>query len=290
MRTSCDFSGKPTIRSFAKYKGFQDYNQSMSRMVKIGGLVLAVGLLMGGGLLYALFHGYFDHGLFEVKQVAWSPSAPRRVAIVAERSDHEAMSSYVYFVLIADHVFSATELRRAYYSDDVVFAAASPCLNASWNDPHQLTVSCRNGTIDSAHINVRKLTADNVAITYVNIADATAKEFNLPNNDAMVIGFLIAGFAWTLWWNIDWQRYLRFYRVSGPPYRRSTTIAFRGFFALCSLGAAEALLRRLLERTRPAQFYLNAFLIAVAWLAVIVVMVTSVEWLAKHRSNVTVSQ
>jgi len=61
-------------------------------MIKIGGVVLSVGLLMAMGV-YALFHGYFDHGLFEVKQVEWSPSAPRRVAVVAERSDHEAMSS-----------------------------------------------------------------------------------------------------------------------------------------------------------------------------------------------------
>src|SRR5215472_4391428 len=119
--------------------------------------------------VYALFHGYLDHGLFEVKQVEWSPSAPRRVAIVAERSDHQAMSSNVYFVLVAGHVLSATELRRAYHSDDVVFAAASPCLNVSWKDPSQLVVSCPNGTIDSAHIDVRKPAADNVAITYVNI-------------------------------------------------------------------------------------------------------------------------
>jgi hypothetical protein len=86
------------------------------------------------------------------------------------------MSSNAYFVLIADHVLSATELRRAYHSDNVVFAAASPCLNVRWNDPHELIVSCPNGTIDSAQINVRKPTAGNVAITYVNIAGATAKE------------------------------------------------------------------------------------------------------------------
>lgn len=111
-----------------------------------------------------------------------------------------------------------------------------------------------------------------------------------PRNDAMVIGFLIAGFAWTLWWNIDWQRYIKFYGVSGPPYRRWITIAFRGFFALCSLGAADALLQRLLERTRPAQIYRNAFLIAVAWFIAIVVMVKAVEWLANRKRNVTASQ
>jgi hypothetical protein len=127
--------------------------------------------------VYGLFHGYFDHGLFEIKQVEWSPSAPRRVAVVAERSDHEAMSSDIYFVLVGDHVFSASEMRRAYHSDDVLFAAANDCLSVRWTDPHRVTVGCRSGTIDSAQIEVRKTRADGVAITYVNIADSTAKEY-----------------------------------------------------------------------------------------------------------------
>jgi hypothetical protein len=149
----------------------------MSAGIKIvGGLVLSVGLLMAT-VVYALFHGYFDHGLFEIKQVEWSSSAPRRVAVVAERSDHEAMSSDVYFVLVGDHVFSPTELRHAYHSDDVIFAAASDCLNVSWRDSHHLILYCRNGAIDSAHINARKPRTDDIEITYVNIADGTAKEF-----------------------------------------------------------------------------------------------------------------
>jgi hypothetical protein len=69
----------------------------MTTMIKVGGVVLAVGLLMATGV-YA--HGYFDHGLFQIKQAEWSPSPPQRVAVVAERSDHQAMSSDVYFVLV----------------------------------------------------------------------------------------------------------------------------------------------------------------------------------------------
>jgi hypothetical protein len=140
------------------------------------GLVLLLGLLLATGV-YALFHGYFDHGRFELKQVEWSPSAPRRVAVLAERSDHEAMSSDTYFVLIGDHVFSPTELRRAFHSDDVVFGTSSDCLSVSWRDAHHLLVSCRNGTVDAAHIDVRKTKADDVAITYVNIAGSTAREY-----------------------------------------------------------------------------------------------------------------
>jgi hypothetical protein len=125
----------------------------MNSYIRIGLVaVLLLSVLLVAGW-YALFHGYFDHGLLKIKQVEWSSVTPRRVAVVAERSDHEAMSSNVYFVLVGDHVFSATELRHAYHSDYVIFAAASNCLSVSWRDFHHLVLNCRNGTIDSPHIN-----------------------------------------------------------------------------------------------------------------------------------------
>ena len=112
----------------------------------------------------------------------------------------------------------------------------------------------------------------------------------MMRHDSMIVGFLMAGFAWTLWWNVDWQRFIKFYGVSGPPYRRWITTAIRGFFALCSLGTAVALLQRLLERTRSAQFYRDAFLIAGAWFVAIVALVKAVEWLANRRRKTTDSQ
>lgn len=135
---------------------------------KIGIVFLLVALL---ACLYALFHGYLDYGLFEVKQAEWSPPPPR-VAVVAERSG--PLSSDVYFVLVGDHVFSSTQLKRAYHSHDVIFAAASNCLTVSWTDSHHLIINCRDGVIDSAHINVRKPRTDGVEITYVNIANSPA--------------------------------------------------------------------------------------------------------------------
>jgi hypothetical protein len=111
-----------------------------------------------------------------------------------------------------------------------------------------------------------------------------------PRNQAMMLGFLMAGFAWTLWWNIDWQRFIKFYGVSGPPYRRWIEVAFRGFFALCSLGAGRELLRELLERSRPAHFYRDAFLIAGLWSIAIVLMVKVVEWFSNRRKKVPASQ
>jgi hypothetical protein len=160
----------------------------MSRLIETGADVVSSMLKIWLGILifvlvvlavgwYALFHGYFDHGLFEIKQVEWSSSTPRRVAVVAERSDHEALGGLEFFVLINDHVPSPTELRFANHSDHVIFSAASDCLSVSWMDSDHLLISCRDGTIDSAHINVRKERADDVSIAYVNIAHSTAKEF-----------------------------------------------------------------------------------------------------------------
>jgi hypothetical protein len=152
----------------------------VSRLTKIDvvvGTMLGVVLLIGGLLatgVYALFHGYFDHGLFEVKQADWSPSLPRRVALVAERSDNEALSGDQYFVLIRDHIPSATELKFAYYSHDVIFRTDGDCLNVRWSDPNDLTITCHDGTyglVDAAHVVVQKHKARDVRIKYVNIAD-----------------------------------------------------------------------------------------------------------------------
>ena len=58
---------------------------------------------------------------FDVKDANWSSSV--RVAIVAKRSDREALSEDLLFVLIGDHVFSPTELRAAYYGHHAILDA-----------------------------------------------------------------------------------------------------------------------------------------------------------------------
>jgi hypothetical protein len=140
---------------------------SKSKRVLAGVICVLVAVLVV--IACGLFRGHFDHGQFEVKETNRSSSG--QVAMVAERSDHEAMSSYVEFVLIEDHVFSPAELRTAYHSDHVVFAAASDCLSVRWSDPHNLTVSCRSGSIDTSHIDVQLHQAGDVVISYVNIPD-----------------------------------------------------------------------------------------------------------------------
>jgi hypothetical protein len=100
------------------------------------------------------------------------------------------------------------------------------------------------------------------------------------SEDVTTVGFLMAAFVW---WNVDWQRFIKFFGFSGPPYRRWIKTGFRIFFALCALGAGENLLRRLLERAHPPKFYSSAVLAALAWFTVIASMVKTVEWIADRK-------
>jgi len=93
------------------------------------GIVVGLVLILGFGLLYGLFHGYFDRGQFEVNQVQWSSA--KQVAIVAERSDQQALSGYTYFVLIGDHVFSPS-LPPSFGMNTTVAPWSSPLPIAVW--------------------------------------------------------------------------------------------------------------------------------------------------------------
>ena len=105
------------------------------------------------------------------------------------------------------------------------------------------------------------------------------------NDDTTTNGFMVAGFVWTIWWNLDWRRYLKFYGIKGPTYPVWVQLMFRTFFALCSLGAAVELGRRLLLNARPVQFYLNCLLVAGAWFAAIVLMVLAAESMMTKRGK-----
>ena|SRR5215472_9030550 len=104
-------------------------------------------------------------------------------------------------------------------------------------------------------------------------------------HEVMDTGFLLAGFAWTLWWNLDWRRYIKFYGINNPYDHPWIAIGLRAFFAACSLGAADDLARRVIQRTRPARFYLDSLLVAAVWFLVIVLMVRAVEWMNSKRTR-----
>jgi len=140
----------------------------MTRIAKVTVAVVTVAATSLALGIYGLFHGHFDHGRFEIKQVQWSSS--KRVAMVAERSDQEALGGITYFVLIGNHVFSTDELRRAYYGQAPVFATGSDCLNLRWENPSKLVVLCNGSPISGNQIDVQKRQSEGTDISYENIA------------------------------------------------------------------------------------------------------------------------
>lgn len=123
-------------------------------------------------LAYLMFHGYFDNGHFEIQEVKTSDRG--LVAMVARRIDTQGLSGDQYYVVIGTHVFSPAELRRALYSDKVIFRADGPCLSVSWSDPDTLNVSCAGGNMVSDHIAVEKHRAGDIKITYSNVPEKAA--------------------------------------------------------------------------------------------------------------------
>ena len=101
----------------------------------------------------------------------------------------------------------------------------------------------------------------------------------------MTPGFLLAGFAWTLWWNLDWRRFLKFYRINGPTYSSWLTLGFRIFFASCSIGAGIEVGRLLFQGPRSVRFYSECLLGAAAWFTVFVLMVKAAEQLNRKKNN-----
>jgi hypothetical protein len=140
----------------------------MKRTTKVTVLVICTAVASLTWVIYIWFHGYFDPGKFEIKQAQWSPS--KQVAILAERSDQQALGGLTYFVLIGNHLFSAAELRHAYHSNARIFAATSDCIDLRWESPSKLVIACRGSTVDSADIDVQKRQSGNIAVSYENIA------------------------------------------------------------------------------------------------------------------------
>src|SRR4051794_16715663 len=127
----------------------------MKRFLKLSLVGLGAFAILAMASLYALFHGYFDHGQFEIKRFQWSST--NQVAMVAKRSDREALGGLDYFVLIENRLLTAPELRRAYYSNAVVFSALSKdCLTLHWDGQNRLIIGCSGSTVDKNHINAQK--------------------------------------------------------------------------------------------------------------------------------------
>jgi hypothetical protein len=131
--------------------------------------------------VYALFHGYFDSGYFEVLRTDVSPTG--KIAMVARRYDNQALGGLEYFVVIGDHTYSPRELRHALHYGEAVFDTANECVAASWAGPSELTVDCRHGAIPAEDINSELHRFEGITISYRNVSPRTASQFSSSNAD-----------------------------------------------------------------------------------------------------------
>jgi hypothetical protein len=139
--------------------------RTSGKIVAVVACIAATSLALLG---YGLFHGYFDHGQFDIKQAEWSSS--NQVAMVVLRTDREALGGLTNFVVIGNHPFSRAELAHAYHSDAVIFAAGTTCLTVHWENPSRLDVGCNGPYVDRDHIDCQKRRSGGITISYENIA------------------------------------------------------------------------------------------------------------------------
>lgn len=139
----------------------------MKKPAKLITLIVGVFLIALVWGVYALFHGSFDHGRFEMEQAQWSSS--KQLAAVARRSDHEALSGDQYFVVIGDHPFSPADLKYSYYHDGVIFRAGGSCLTVRWENAHELIVACGDHSIQAEQIAVQWNQVGDIGVKYENI-------------------------------------------------------------------------------------------------------------------------
>jgi hypothetical protein len=113
--------------------------------------------------------------------------------------------------------------------------------------------------------------------------DWQQREERDPTVDRMTLGFAAAAIFLTAWWNLQPQRFMRFWLK--PPYKSLTVIVFRLFFAANLIGAVSYLIGQVNRHHRPLSQYRGAAEIAAAWIAVMWVMVTVALWFVRRHDQ-----
>jgi hypothetical protein len=134
------------------------------RYVVASGIVL---LCLAVVLFFFLdFRGNLDRGRFEILRTV--KNTENIIAIVAKRSDDQAMSGDQYFVFLADHVYSPTELRSALHRSHLIFNADRDGLKVDWRGPHDLVIECDSCGITKEGVNEQQFSSGNIKIQYLN--------------------------------------------------------------------------------------------------------------------------
>lgn len=88
----------------------------------------------------------------------------------------------------------------------------------------------------------------------------------------LFLGFAIAMVVVTLWWNLDWKHFMRYWLLRAPPYSKPWEIGFRTFFLFSLLGAAVNFVRQVHERSRTVKEFALGVTVSLLWIAFFVIM------------------
>lgn len=106
---------------------------------------------------------------------------------------------------------------------------------------------------------------------------------NDPVERRMTIAFIFTAICWTLWWNIQWKRVMRFW--VRPPNRPWVQNAFRAFFALNFLGAIWQLATELHAHPLARREIVPTMEIAAVMCVIVAIVSSLVLWMAQYRDR-----
>ena len=170
--------GNPRLQPWATQKlhksGFSPWGKSSTmssdltkrwpalyRFASVSGLSCAIAT----SFLSGCYQGVANSEKLQILQIAYG--APNRVAMIVERSDHAALSGSTFFVLISDHAYPMSELRKRIYGLDPVFVAGREGLDIHWSGPNELEIECHSCGITPDIVEKQLYSKIGVAIRYV---------------------------------------------------------------------------------------------------------------------------
>jgi hypothetical protein len=117
------------------------------------------------GWFVILSTGVLDSGNFEIVQSEAIP--PNRVAMLATRWDHQALTGLTYFVVIGDHLYTAKELKYAFHSSRPIFIAERGGLELRRSEPNILRIECKDCGLTKDFIEKQRFSSDDITVQYI---------------------------------------------------------------------------------------------------------------------------
>ena len=109
---------------------------------------------------------------------------------------------------------------------------------------------------------------------------------NDPFQQRMTTAFLFTMMGWTLWWNLQWKRVMRFWLK--PPYLPWVEVLFRVFFALNFIGSVIGFVRQLVSHPIARQNLISTVGFTAIMCSVVALMSAVALWTAQRRDRKTV--